>query len=77
MLQQSLTEYRREHQRKEDRREFELYDPDSKRKDKPARENDEDPRSTIATSSAFSFTQNIHKSYTMTDITNVYYTAGY
>ena len=42
---QSLTEYRKEHQRKQDRREFDLYDPDSKRTDKPARESDEDPRS--------------------------------
>ena len=30
---QSLTEYRKKHQRKQDRREFYLYDPDSKRKD--------------------------------------------
>ena len=42
---QSLTEYRKEHQRKQDRQEFDLYDPDSKRTDKPARESDEDPRS--------------------------------
>ena len=42
---QSLTDYRKEHQRKQDRREFDLYDPDSKRTDKPARESDEDTRS--------------------------------
>ena len=41
---QSLTEYRKEHQRTQDRREFDLYDPDYKKNDKPARESDEDPR---------------------------------
>ena len=44
-LLQSLTEYRKEHQRRQDRREFDLYDPDSKKKDTPARVSDEDPRS--------------------------------
>ena len=44
-LLQSLTEYRREHQRMQDRKEFDLYDPDSMKKDKPARESDEDQRS--------------------------------
>lgn len=45
LLLQSLTEYRKEHQRRQDRREFDLYDPDSKKKDTPARVSDEDPRS--------------------------------
>ncbi len=31
-----------------DRREFDLYDPDSKKKDLPARVSDEDPRLTIS-----------------------------
>ena len=44
ILPQSLTEYRKEHQRQQDRREFDLYDPDSKKKDSPARVSDEDPR---------------------------------
>ena len=46
LLVQSLNEFRKEHQRDIDRREFDLYDPDSKQKDLPARVSDEDPRVT-------------------------------
>lgn len=45
-LNKSLNEFRKEHQRDIDRREFDLYDPDSKQKDLPARVSDEDPRVT-------------------------------
>ena len=37
IITQELTQYRKEYQRTEDRREFDLNDPDCKRKDKPAR----------------------------------------
>ena len=47
-LSQSLINYRKEHQRIQDRREFDLYDPDSKKKDLPARVSDEDPRLTVS-----------------------------
>ena len=46
-------EYRKEHQKTIDRREFDLYDPDSKRKDLPARVSDEDPRMTVSGLQAF------------------------
>lgn len=45
---QSLVEYRKEHQQARDRREFDLYDPDSKKKDLPARVSDKDPRLTVS-----------------------------
>ncbi len=45
---QGVIEYRKEHQRVRDRREFDLYDPDSLKKDLPARVSDEDPRLTIS-----------------------------
>ena len=47
---QSLTEYHKEHQRKQDRREFDLYDLNSKKKDKPARASDGDQRQIIPSS---------------------------
>ena len=50
---QSLVEYRKEHQKTCDRREFDLYNPDSKRKDLPARVSDEDPRLTISGMQSF------------------------
>ena len=45
---QSLVEFRKEHQKTIDRREYDLYDPDSKKKDLPARVSDEDPRMTVS-----------------------------
>ncbi len=47
-LPQSLNQFRKEHQRIQDRREFDLYDPDSKMKDLPARVSDEDHRMTVS-----------------------------
>ena len=43
---QADEEYRREHQRVQDRREFDLNDPEYKKKDLPARVSDDDPRLT-------------------------------
>ena len=43
-----LVEYRKENQRMEDRREYDINDPDSKLKDIPARVSDEDPRMTVS-----------------------------
>ena len=45
---QSVVGYRKEHQKARDRREYDLYDPDSKKKDLPARVSDEDPRLTVS-----------------------------
>ncbi|XP_064399349.1 RIB43A-like with coiled-coils protein 2 [Halichondria panicea] len=47
-INEGVIEYRKEHQRVRDRREFDLYDPDSLKKDLPARVSDEDPRLTIS-----------------------------
>ncbi len=43
-----ISEFRKENQRMEDRREFDIYDPDSKRKSLPARVSDDDPRLTVS-----------------------------
>ena len=53
MLTQSVVEYHKEHQKTRDRREFDLYDPDSKKKDLPARVSDEDPRLTVSGMQSF------------------------
>jgi len=37
MISQEVIQYRKEHQQNEDRREFDLNDPDYKKKDQPAR----------------------------------------
>ena len=47
-LDKSINDFRSEHQRPEDRREFDIYDPDSKKKDQPARVSDDDPRCGIS-----------------------------
>ena len=44
----SLIEYRKEHQQARDWREFDRYDPDTKRKDLPAQVSDEDPWLTLS-----------------------------
>ena len=41
-------DYRKECQRAIDRTEFDLNDPDAKKKDLPARTNDKDPRLTVS-----------------------------
>lgn len=43
-LRRGMNEYRAVHQQPDARREWDLQDPDSLKKDKPARVNDEDPR---------------------------------
>ncbi len=43
-LDKALNEFRSLHQQPSQRREWDLYDPDSKLKDKPARVSDDDPR---------------------------------
>lgn len=52
-LEKSINDFRSEHQRPEDRREFDIYDPDSKKKDKPARVSDDDPRCGISSLQKF------------------------
>ena len=43
-LDKALNEFRGLHQQPSQRREWDLYDPDAKKKDKPARVSDDDPR---------------------------------
>ena len=43
-LNSALNEFRSLHQQPDGRREFDLYDPDGLKKDKPARVSDNDPR---------------------------------
>lgn len=43
-LNKALNEFRMMHQQPDARREFDLYDPDYLKKDKPARVHDDDPR---------------------------------
>lgn len=43
-LDKSVVDFWRLHQQPQDRREWDLYDPDALKKDKPARVSDDDPR---------------------------------
>lgn len=52
-LNKALNEFRDRYQRPETRKEFDLYDPDSKKKDKPARVSDDDPRCGISSLQKF------------------------
>ena len=52
-LNKSLNEFRKIYQTPETRKEWDLYDPDSKRKDKPARVSDNDPRCGISSLQKF------------------------
>jgi len=52
-LNKALNEFRKMHQQPNTRREFDLYDPDSLKKDKPARVSDDDPRCTLASLQKF------------------------
>ena len=52
-LNKSVNEFRQKHQCPEDRREFDIYDPDGKKKDKPARVSDDDPRCGISSMQKF------------------------
>lgn len=52
-LNRALNEFRMLHQQPDQRREWDLYDPDGKRKDKPARVSDDDPRCGVASIQKF------------------------
>lgn len=52
-LDKSVNEFRQKHQRPEDRREFDIYDPEGKKKDKPARVSDDDPRCGVSSMQKF------------------------
>jgi len=52
-LNKSVNEFRQKYQRPEDRREFDIYDPEGKKKDKPARVNDDDPRCGVSSMQKF------------------------
>jgi len=52
-LEESINAFRSEHQRPEDRREFDIYDPDGKKKDQPARVSDDDPRCGVSSMQKF------------------------
>nr|CAB3265577.1 pf-rib protofilament ribbon protein [Phallusia mammillata] len=52
-LEKALNEFRDRYQRPETRKEFDLYDPDAKKKDKPSRVSDDDPRCGISSMQKF------------------------
>jgi len=52
-LNEQLNKFRLEQQAAPSRREFDLYDPESKKKDKPARVSDDDPRCQVSGLQAF------------------------
>lgn len=52
-LNRALNEFRMLHQQPDSRREFDLYDPDYLKKDKPARVSDDDPRCGISSLQKF------------------------
>ncbi|KAJ8301340.1 hypothetical protein KUTeg_020825 [Tegillarca granosa] len=52
-LNKALNEFRYMHQQPDSRREFDLYDPDYLKKDKPARVSDDDPRCGISSLQKF------------------------
>lgn len=52
-LNTTLNEFRSMHQQPDARREWDLYDPDYLKKDKPARVSDDDPRCGIASLQKF------------------------
>ena len=52
-LNRAVNEFRMLHQQPDSRREFDLYDPDYLKKDKPARVGDDDPRCGISSLQKF------------------------
>ncbi|VDN10794.1 unnamed protein product [Dibothriocephalus latus] len=52
-LNQALNEFRFLHQQPQSRREFDLYDPDALKKDRPARITDDDPRCGVSSMQKF------------------------
>jgi len=53
VLNKSINEFRQKYQQTEDRREFDIYDPEGKKKDKPARICDDDPRCGVSSMQKF------------------------
>lgn len=49
----AVNEFRYLHQQPSSRREFDLYDPEAKKKDRPARVSDDDPRCGVASMQKF------------------------
>lgn len=52
-LNRAMNEFRMMHQQPDSRREFDLYDPDYLKKDKPARVSDDDPRCGVSSIQKF------------------------
>ncbi|CAH8450110.1 unnamed protein product [Dicrocoelium dendriticum] len=52
-INRSLNDFRSLHQQPESRREFDLYDPDALKKDRPARISDDDPRCGVSSMQMF------------------------
>lgn len=52
-LNKAMNEFRQKYQQPESRREFDIYDPEAKKKDQPARVSDDDPRCGIASLQKF------------------------
>ncbi|CAE1262756.1 RIB43A-like with coiled-coils protein 2 [Acanthosepion pharaonis] len=52
-MNQNLNDFRQMHQQPFNRREFDLYDPEGLKKDKPSRVSDDDPRCTISSLQKF------------------------
>lgn len=52
-MNQNLNDFRQLHQQPFNRREFDLYDPEGLKKDKPSRVSDDDPRCTISSLQKF------------------------
>ena len=57
-LNRARNEFRYLHQQPSQRREWDLYDPEGLKKDKPARVSDDDPRCTISGLQKFDGTKN-------------------
>ncbi|OON17320.1 RIB43A protein, partial [Opisthorchis viverrini] len=53
LINRSLNEFRALHQQPDSRREFDLYDPEALKKDRPARVSDDDPRCGVASMQKF------------------------
>ena len=60
-ISKAVDEFRKLHQQSSDRREWDLYDPDAKKKDKPARVTDDDPRCTLSGAQKFEGEDLTHK----------------
>lgn len=52
-INEEIVEFRRLHQRREDRRDYDLYDPDALRTSLPCRVGDDDPRLGLASAQKY------------------------